>query len=54
MLKTGDRVIHRGLNAQDTIDATVVHPDDKQVVRLNGRDKWVFASDTTPVAGERQ
>lgn len=44
--KPGDVVDHHLSNSRDRIDATIVHPDHSQVVRLGGRDRWVFAKDT--------
>jgi len=44
--KIGDLVDHRLSNAHDRIDAVAVQPDDTQIVRLDGRDCWVFARDT--------
>ena len=44
--KLGDVVDHHLSNSRDRIDATNVHPDDSQVVRLGERDRWVFAKNT--------
>ena len=44
--RIGDLISHRLSNSRDRIDATNVHPDGAQVVRLGGRDRWVFAKDT--------
>lgn len=48
MRKVGELVDHQMSNARDRIDATVVHPDGSQVVRLECRDRWFFARDTAP------